>query len=189
MIIVTDIDECVLSWADAFYEWVVAHKGLNVENKWREHNRVEEWLIDYDGGKLVEEFNQSGEFSLLKPTAKADIFLPILYSMGHEFIALTACGTSDVTQEMRIRNLDEVFPGIFSRFIAVDSGVDKEAYLKEIKGDLWVEDNFRNATYGPPNGYTTFIIDYYHNQSDTDIGAYRVNDWEDVYNQVINGSL
>ena len=190
MIFVTDIDECVLSWADAFYDWIVTEKNIKVENRWREFNRVEEWLIDHDGETLVNEFNQSGSFANLVPTAKADIFIPIIHSMGHEFIALTACGTSSKTQKMRIQNLEKTFEGIFSRFIAVDSGTEKEQYLKDLAGDIWVEDNFRNATYGPPNGYKTFIIDYYHNQSDERVDARRVDDWEDIYEMLLkNGSL
>lgn len=184
--IVTDVDECVLGWADSFTQWLVSN-GYNLKTEWNKYDCIEDWLNDnvpdwnFD---IIYKFNKDNEFSLLKPTKKSDIFIPLLYQMGHNFIALSACGSDPETYKLRKKNLDTLFPDIFKDIICVDSGKDKFQYLKMLKGNIWVEDNFQNACYGTELKYETFIIDYHHNKSDHEHMT-RVSDWEQIYNSII----
>lgn len=185
MIIVTDIDECVLGWADGFYQWL-AKNGNFIDNDWREYESVEKWLYknSIDISKIFE-FNDSEDFANLSVIKKADIYIPLLHEMNNTFIALTACGTHPVTIEKRIYNLEKLFPNIFSKIICVNNGHDKEMHLREINGDVWVEDNLRNACLGQDLEYQTFIIDYKHNKNDKFLDMHRVSDWEEIYKKII----
>lgn len=187
MLIVTDIDECVLGWADGFYHWLTSN-GYNIKTDWRNYDCVEDWLDDNLQNwnmDLIHSFNHDESFSKLEPIKKSYIFIPLLYQMGHNFVALTACGTDPKTIENRNKNIHSLFPNIFKNIICVDSGKDKFEYLKMLNGSYWIEDNFQNAFYGTQLDYETFIIDYHHNRISDHGNIHRVDDWEQIYNKIV----
>lgn len=182
--ILTDIDHVVLVHGDAFVDWLSKYKCQKFKDvNWRNYKNFEDFLnTDSDlAYKIVNEFNTSKFFGELKPGYKSEEVIPKLYNNGYKFVAITACGDSDKIADLRRKNLETYFPGIFRDLICVNRSSDKRKYLESYDSSIWVEDTYSNAIMGYECGHTSFLIDHYHNQDcGDDEHIIRVNDWEDI---------
>lgn len=185
--IITDIDECVLSWHSGFQDFII-EKGITPAYDISKCPNLEEWLNDIPNSEvrqLIEEFNTSPRIAQLKVGYMSEVYIPLLHAEGYDFIALTSCGRSDITVNGRIENIERYFPDIFSDIICIDLGESKLPYLEKLPQDaIWVEDKYKNAIMGIEQGHQCFLMNHTHNEQYDDPRIIRVDNWEDIHESI-----
>lgn len=185
-VIITDVDGCILNWSNGFIEYI---KSLNMDSK-KDLNScwdLEEYLglPTKEVDNLAKDFNITNNFKHLKSDYKSDVYIPLLHGMGYDFIAITACGSSDITSKYRTINLNELFPGIFKEIFCCDHNYEKNDILKNLPNSkYWVEDHYHNCKFGIDNDHVCFLMDPYNNHKE-DNSVISVSDWEEIYERII----
>jgi hypothetical protein len=82
-LILTDCDEVILHWTDAFTNWLKTEKSI-FPTKYRNSHYISTWLDIHpdEACDLVVEFNSSKHFEVLEPYDCATDYLPKLHSEG-----------------------------------------------------------------------------------------------------------
>lgn len=190
--IITDIDECVLSYHDSFERWIrnnpsiITRMGIYFPKE-TDHlslkHCIENWLecSTSQASILIEIFSSTDEFRNLPPSWESDIYIPKLYDLGYKFIAITSAGKSQSVRESRMINLERYFPNMFIACHCIDWSVEKKEYLSLYRPTWWVEDRIPNALMGKELGFKTFLVDNPHNQDNLPCGIKRVKSWKEIY--------
>ena len=186
-VIITDVDGCILNWNRSFLEYI---KSLDIKPKKDFHScwDLEEWLglSTNEVDNLAKDFNTTKNFTNLKSDYKSDVYIPLLHGMGYDFIAITACGSSDITTKYRTINLNNLFPGIFKEIFCCDHNYEKNSILENLpKSKYWVEDHYHNCKFGNEYDHRCFLMNHPHNNHIVDDTVTMVNDWEDIYERII----
>ena len=185
--ILTDIADTILKFGDGFQDWVEA-KGLKTYGRLRDLCSIQELL---DCGRdsvddLVIEYSLSDSFRVLKPEPCALSVLPMLNTMGYDFVAISSCVDGPVVTEHRIHNLEEVFGFSFKAIHLTGLMKPKEDILKSYDRSYWVEDNAGHAIVGAGIGHKTFLLNRAYNKLvDTGPDVIRVTDWKAILEHVI----
>lgn len=184
-LILTDIDDTVLTWYKEFNQWLLKHKNFKApENPltWKLGKIL--GISETDADELVQEFNASEEFFNLKPCLSSQEYLPML-SQNHKIIGITSGSSNkiniEITKALRAANLERYFPGVFTDLYVLPLHGDKKPILNSFYTSLWVEDSGINAVKGLEAGHDVFIIDCPHNRDFNHSGMTRVKDWSDIY--------
>lgn len=188
-IILTDVDDVLLSWVEGF-KFFASHKlGRKITglpDQWD----VSKWLGLTDAkesGELIHEFNTTAwEFGCLPETANSRDNLRTLKRLGANFIAITCCSTNEVTVALRNANLYHMFGPIFERVHCLPLGSSKLEVLKQYQNEnviAWVEDKYESAADGKSCGYETFMIRCSHNRKHEAEFTNDVN-WVDSWDQI-----
>jgi uncharacterized HAD superfamily protein len=186
--ILLDIDDTVLDWSEGFK--MFAERKLNKKLLGRQTNYdMEKWLgIDKkEIIKMVKDFNDnSTEFSLLKPIAKSEIYLPLIKKKGYELIAITSCSDKETSIIRRKQNIINVFGDIFSNVHCISLSSSKKGHLQNYEPTLWIEDKVENAQLGLELGFKSIIIEQPHNinQKDKNPQIIWVKDWTEIYSMI-----
>lgn len=184
--IITDIDDTILNFADGFQEWVEA-KGHKTHGQLRDLCSIQELL---DCGResvddLVIEFSLSESFRYLKPEVCALRALPLLNSMGYDFVAISSCVDGPVVAEHRVHNIEEVFGFEFKAIHLTGLMKPKVDFLKSYDPSFWVEDNGGHAIIGAEMGHKTFLLNRSYNEGTDHPDITRVNSWNEIFDLVV----
>lgn len=192
-LILTDIDDTVLTWYSEFTKWLYARKQLkspSIPNIWRLGELL--GLSEDEADALVQEFNMSEEFFNLTPCRDAEVYLSKL-SEQHRIIGITSGSSKhmehSLTWRRRADNLEKHFPGVFSDLIVLPLHGDKKPILDQYYPSYWVEDSLHNALKGLESNHEVFLIDCEHNRHYDKGDMLRVNDWADIYNRLENSDV
>ena len=187
-LILTDIDDTVLTWYDEFRIWLNNSKGIEAPANpqfWKLGKTLS--MSEDAADQLVHEFNASNEFFDLKPCLRSQEYLTLL-SQTHKIVGITSGSSNKMdlktTKALRAANLERYFPGVFSDLYVLPLLADKKPILESFYQSIWVEDSGRNAVKGLESGHTTFLIDCPHNGDYNNYKMIRVTDWSDIHNEL-----
>lgn len=184
-LILCDVDECILHWAEGFTKFLKEHHDI-IPNRIRDSHQIYKWLEinPDDANKLVVEFNSSDKFAMLKPVDLSQDVLGKLAEEGYRFVAITSCSSDGVIEKMRRENLFYYFGNIFEEVHCLDFDDDKGRILSMYPKSFWIEDSIDGAERGADIGHVTFLIDQEHNSGLKDPRIIRVKNWTDIYNLI-----
>jgi FMN phosphatase YigB (HAD superfamily) len=156
MYILTDVDDVLLNYADAFTSKYNLVKIKNNVNSFEDAFNIPHDKI----ASMITDFNHSEDFSILKPTTHSVETLTELKKEGFKIIAITACGQSDTIKYNRLENMYNVFGDIFDDIQMVDLFQSKKDKLAKFKNTnyIWIEDNIKNYHAGLECGLHSLLI-------------------------------
>ena len=169
-LLLVDVDDVLLGWAQAFKNWVISFKDLPTQDAVWELEAARNWTLKEVLAKhlphvvyedLVTEFNTSPFFSDLAAITGSIEAVSSLSNFCH-IKSLSSCGDAEITQQMRTNNLFEHF-GKNVQSHCLPLGSCKKETLKRMTEDLsgpifWVEDNFKNAQAGADLGLVSIYL-------------------------------
>jgi FMN phosphatase YigB (HAD superfamily) len=183
-LILSDADEVLLCWADAFKIWLKDVKQHDIDAV-EQHARMEDWLSITSEQKksLLIEFNTTYEyFGRLEPYHNAKEYVAKLYEHGYKLVVITACPDDDKTRLARQNNLELHFGPAIGDIHCVGVGFSKKEILQKYEPTFWVEDTTRHALVGADLGHKSLLINRRHNiRDELPESIIRVNDWKDIY--------
>lgn len=185
-LILTDVDETVLGFADPFQDWCEA-KGYATSGRLRDMYDISR-LLDVDAdtaNEIIREFGASGALDAQPPEECALEILPKLYKKGFRFIALTACGNDPIFRLKRRRCLEETFGFAWDDIHTIDLGDSKGPILSMYPPSVWVEDHFTHAVRGAEIGHNAFLLTREYNRGRKHPKVNRVNSWFDIYDSLV----
>jgi hypothetical protein len=191
-ILITDIDDTILVFGDAFQKWAVDVKGYTLLQDVRNGGSIQDALgIDIETmTQLVIEFSENPElFSTLEPEPDALIVIPEIYLMGYQLVAISSCVNSPEVVTGRRKNLEDAFGVPWLDVHCTGLLQPKESYLKLFQPTWWVEDNAGHALAGAKMGHTALLLDRPYNRKIelTSSNPTRVNNWYDVLDIIRRG--
>lgn len=149
--IIMDVDQVLLDHIGRLREYVNKRDGKDIKDLPCTWN-LREWLQldqDFESIDMINEFSKSYEFGTLDAFPGADVVLHSLLRKGYRLIALTACGTSEVTVALRKVNLFHRFGDIFDEIHFVELTESKTAKLLDISNrydvKAFIDDKPENA--------------------------------------------
>jgi 5'(3')-deoxyribonucleotidase len=165
--ILTDIDDTILRFADAFQDWAET-KGYIGTDRLRDTCSIEKLLGSTDReivNNFIDEFSCDPKFMAnLEPEPDALVILPVLHKMGYEIVAISSCSDKPGVQESREANLKKVFGFDFAAVHCVGLQQPKSAVLKNYPSSIWVEDNFKHALDGASIGHKSYLMEREYNR-------------------------
>lgn len=188
-LILTDVDGCLLWWEQGFHDWM----------KYRGHDRQSPddayWMWDHyphlsqkQAKRHVEEYNGSSWMLGLEAFRDARQGVARLVDNGYKFHAITSMGTDPYAKELRMMNLERVFgTQAFVDLTVTEMYETKNKALWRYRnsGLPWIEDKDENALLGVKLGLNTYLLDHKHNAHLDDPAVKRVNNWNDICNDLI----
>ncbi len=160
---ITDIDDVVLNWIDAFRPHAQKSLKRAICPKGPDSWNLAAWLGVEDALPYINAFNASPQFGNLNPFDCARRVLPAIAQAGHPICVITAVSDHPGITQLRIQNLHAIFGDIFHSIDFVPLGGSKAPHLQRIHTTfggpgIWVEDNYKNARAGADIGHTTFVV-------------------------------
>lgn len=180
-LILTDIDDTILKFADPFQAFV-EQKGYAPSGRLADTYGLEAWLgVDSATVRdLLIEFGTVDASRVQPPMSCAQRVLPGLYAAGYRFIGISACGTNEAFRLRRLQTLHEAFGFRFEALHVVSPHAAKEDYLRWYAPAIWVEDHPRHAVVGADAGHRVFLIDRPFNAGFEHPKVTRVADWNEI---------
>lgn len=165
-IILLDCDDVLLDWIGGFRKYMTVILGrpiIGTPDSWN----MGEWLGIPDDEVMyhIKAHNSGPCFGMLEPVAGAVEAIEALAETA-ELHVITSCDSSEAVHNMRLANLQEFFPPVFSSLTCLDLGHPKTEALSKYKGEsdvVWVEDNLKNAMMGVELGFRTYMRRTAHN--------------------------
>lgn len=192
-LILTDCDDVLLNWADAFEDFILKEYGIaKLHEKTydvKHQYSLEEY--DYDSWPLIKHFNESANIAFLEPYKDSVEYVKKLHAQyGYKFVVITSFGQHEAALKLRKMNLNNIFGNVFKDIISLDS--DKMPTLKNYSGTnyFWIEDKLKNALMGLDVGLRPVLMTREHNESyinnpyEKNSYIHRVHCWRDIYNHI-----
>lgn len=191
-VILTDIDEVLLKWADEFQRYIIVDRNYEAKGNLVDIFWIADWLHikETEAKELIYDFCHTPQFSDLKPYPDALRILPRLVSEGWRFVGITATSETETTKDLRKKNLENIFGPIFDDIHCVGLGtVDtKSKVLQTYEPAWWIEDSWNHAISGVEAGHQTFLINRPYNLHKGDHpDLTRVDGWDDIYKLINSG--
>lgn len=190
-VILTDCDEVLFDWATPFEAWVreTYPQYRDAVGCLQDHWHVEAWLGNTleESREMIRIFNGDPQYwTSFKPLPGVVENVNKFRDAGYSFVAITACARDEQTYEGRWKNLNDVFGhGVFDTLHCVGLAESKRDHLARYMPTFWVEDKMKHASAGADCGHESFLINYKHNERDVDDRVTRVNDWNDIYREIL----
>ncbi len=193
-LILTDIDDTILKFADAFQDWAVRHKGYTLNQSIRDGGSIQEAIGCHRDhvDELVIEFSTNPEFfGAIPPEEDALAVIPTLHAMGYQFAAISSCVDGPAVTASRRKNLEEVFGIPWVDVHCTGLLKPKVDYLSKFAPTWWVEDNAGHALAGAALGHKSYLLDRPYNALDTNSlpdlpgEVNRVGSWHDVFEAIV----
>ena len=185
-IFMTDVDDCLFAWNDAFMEWATKHypeyegviDAMAKWNIWEKFTNVDQEQAE----AMLKHFNTSAKQAFMPPKLDSVEYVNKLIDEGWRFIAITSVSDDPDVWKLRKMCLDTLFPGGCIELHCLPLHGSKNEFLKQWKGKdyFWIEDKLKNAEAGHELGFKTIIIDHPYNQNASQ-EITRVNSWEEIY--------
>jgi hypothetical protein len=185
-LILTDVDETVLKYADPFQDWCEM-KGYSMNGRLRDMHDICA-LLDVDAktaDEIIREFSESGALDTQPPEDCALEVLPQLYQKGFRFVAITACGNDPIFRLKRRRCLENTFGFAWEDVHTIGLGDSKGPLLSMYPPSVWVEDHFIHSVRGAEIGHKTFLLTREYNQGRKHPKVNRVVSWFDIYDSLV----
>ncbi len=183
-IILSDVDSVLLNF-NAGFEIYLRELNYPIRPDFHSHNNLTSALnLSFEEEQILVHnfFETDGVFELSAVSHAIDA-VQTLYGHGWDFVAISACPSSQTIRERRFQNLEEVFGINFLDLHLTGAGGCKKSVLSSYDPAIWVEDNHVNAVVGHELGHRTFLIDYPHNRIDG-CPVERVNDWKEIMDAI-----
>jgi hypothetical protein len=188
-IILTDVDGVLLDWEKHFSKWMISKGYQQVADGKKMYSMVDRYGIEKPKmRKLTTEFNNSAWMGTQEPMPNSQTWVKLLHAEGWTFIPITSQTTDIPAQQLRKWRLKELFGGtVFSNFIILPTGDDKDSALAEFHGTglWWVEDKPENAEAGLKFGLKSMLYDHLYNKEYNNPNVKRVSNWEHIY-KIVN---
>lgn len=194
-VILTDIDDTILKFADAFQHWAVEQKGYTLTQSIRDGGSIQDAIGCHRDhvDELVIEFSTNPKyFSTIPPEEDALAVIPTLYKMGYQFVAISSCVDGPDVTACRRKNLEEAFGIPWLDVHCTGLLKPKVDYLSMFRPTWWVEDNAGHAVAGAAMGHKTFLLERAYNDLTNlvlpDVPTpylRRVGSWHDVYAAIV----
>ena len=181
-LILTDIDETVLKYAEPFQVWC-EETGRPTYGNLREGNVNVQTMLGCDWPTAVEIMTlhlEEGHLDRQPPEPDALAALPGLHAAGYRFVGITACGGPLAFQKARKRLLEDTFGFEWQALHVVDLGASKDALLNAYDPAIWVEDHPGHAQRGAALGHRSYLLDRPYNRALTDPAVIRVTGWGEI---------
>ena len=185
-IFMTDVDDCLFAWNDAFMQWASVHypeydaviDAMAQWNIWEKFSNVNKEQAE----AMLKHFNTSARQAFMPPKLDAVEYVNKLIDEGWRFIAITSVSDDPDVWKLRKMCLDTMFPGGCLELHCLPLHGSKKEFLTQWQGKnyYWIEDKLKNAEAGHELGFKTIIIDHPYNQNSSQ-GITRVNSWEEIY--------
>jgi hypothetical protein len=189
--ILTDIDDTILRFADAFQKWAVEEKGYVLNQSIRDGGSIQDAIGCHRDhvDELVIEFSTNPEFfSTIPPEPDALAVLPVLNKMGYKIVAISSCVDGHEVTESRRKNLKAAFGFDFYQVHCVGLLQPKKLMLQTYEPTWWVEDNAGHAMVGASVGHDTFLLDRpYNRDAEITPDIHRAKNWHDVLEAIVRG--
>lgn len=185
-LILTDVDDTVLKFADHFQAYVES-RGIPTYGELRTVYSLEPFLrMDREETrKLLREYSHDTE-GYQPPEECAAEVLPELYKAGYRFVAITACGLDPLFRLKRKRHLEEVFGFRWEDVHVVDLLTTKVPILREFSPSVWVEDSWHHAVDGAGLGHTSYVVSRPYNEVTAQHPEIkRVADWREIRDDLL----
>ena len=185
-LILTDIDGVFLRWDTAFTRWM-ASKKFKVEVPDVYSQAVRYNITKDQADKLIIQFNESAWMGYLTPMEGAVEYATKLRKEGYQFAGLTSMSTDEYAGKARSSNLLDHFGAAFTSCQCIETGADKDEYLKQWEpGHWWIEDKPENAVAGIKAGHKSILITHPYNKDFEYPGLVRANGWKEIY-EIVTG--
>ena len=137
--------------------------------------------------KLIIQFNESAWMGYLTPMEGAVEYAMELRREGYQFAGLTSMSTDEYAGKARSSNLLDHFGAAFTSCQCIETGADKDEYLKQWEpGHWWIEDKPENAVAGIKAGHKSILITHPYNKDFEYPGLVRANGWKEIY-EIVTG--
>lgn len=182
-LILSDVDETVLHFAEPFQRYCEAH-GYATYGRLRDMYDLETFLnlSRIECEMILRDFSLTSEGGDVQPAEDcAASVVPMLHVRhGYQFLAITACGTDPVFAKRRAGNLLYRFGFSWLDVRTVGLGATKADVLREFPNAVWVEDHFGHAVAGAEMGHRTFLLTRAYNEGRSHPLVTRVADWHEI---------
>lgn len=165
-LILTDIDDTVLQFANAFEAWAVQEKGYTLTQSIRFGGSIQDAIgchRDVVDDLIIEFSTNPSFFGVIPPEDDALAVIPVLHKMGYEFAAISSCVDGPEVTEVRRKNLEEAFGIPWLDVHCAGLMASKVSYLSKFDSAYWVEDNSGHACVGAAMGHKTFLLERAYN--------------------------
>jgi len=187
-IILTDVDETVLRFAEPFEQWMKT-QGFIAQYPVRDVHHIDKAFNISNDAILshINNFCTKDRMATLPAEPDAEEELPVLYNMGYRFIAISACLDDPEIVEARTNNLTKAFGFQWDEIHCVGLNGSKTDLLHQYTkvSNIWVEDNITHAETGYELGYDSFLLTRQYNMM-TPFSGYRVNSWHEIKNKIVS---
>ena len=182
----TDVDDCLFAWNDAFMEF--ANKFypqyepvIDAMAHWKIWDKFTNVSEEQSEAMLLH-FNTSAKQAFMPPKWDSVEYVNRLIEEGWRYIAITSVSDDPDVYKLRKMCLDTLFPGGCIELHCLPLHGEKKDYLKQWQGKpyYWIEDKLKNAIAGHELGFKTILMDHPYNQNAPE-GITRVNSWGQVY--------
>ena len=183
-VILTDCDGVLLDWEHSFHQWMQSHGyTLDVEATAEYEVALMYNILPEEKRRLVKLFNESANIGHLTPFRDAVKYVRKLHEeFGYVFRVITSQSIDPYANQLREKNLREVFGTAIEIVQCLDTGADKDEALDEYRDTncYWIEDKPENADVGYARGLKSTLIAHNHN-ANYDGPATRVQNWKEIY--------
>lgn len=166
--ILLDIDGVCLNWEQGLEDYLQAHLPHMADARVFDHHAFDLAsrynISSEEANQLVWDFHHHTSFGDLLPMPGAMEAIQHLTHLG-KLVAITACGTTDRIQNLRIQNLKKCFGISFSEIYCTNDFAEKRGYLTNYAPGFWVEDHMTNAIMGAELGHKSFLVSARYNIS------------------------
>lgn len=188
MIILTDVDGCLLNWAQS-YHWWMHRKGFRPVVSTAYEMDIHYGIPRSESKELCKTFCESAAVGFLPPLRDAVKYVRKLHEeKGAVFHCITSMSDDPWAIKLREQNLDRLFgEGVFERVVCLGCGDDKDEALERYRDSdfMWVEDKPENAELGAEMGLNSFLLNHTYNEKyDLNKNVTRVNNWRELYDYV-----
>lgn len=186
-LILTDVDNCLLSWEFMFDIWMNKHGYI--KNSHNTYTTAEAYgLTEVEGDRLCTMFNETVHIRNIPPYRDAIRYLRKLHNdHGYVFHAITSISNDPLVIESRVENLHRVFGrSMFFDITCLHHSVSKASVLGQYRdsGCYWIEDHPTNFRIGLDLGLNALLMNQSYNQGILAIDR-RVNNWAEVYQRIM----
>lgn len=186
-LILCDVDGCLLSWQDAFDNWMIKKGYAPMDGHTATYHITEQFDINRKHAwELVHQFNNSAVMGYLPALRDSVQYVnKLYYEHGYTFHVITSVSDDEYAQRLRTMNLHDLFGGeMFDEITCLATGADKDGALEQYRdsGLFWVEDKFENAVLGAELGLKSLLVEHSYNEKYTHPSVTKVKTWADIYN-------
>lgn len=189
-IILTDCDGVLLNWRDPFDTWMMRQHGIYANGDVTVYDQVMRYDLPPDTIKgYIRQFNNSADIGFLPPLYDSVKYVKKLHEEhGYMFCVITSLSLNPNAQELRTQNLKRIFGGVFTEFVYLDTGADKDdvlmTYSNYYEGAYWLEDKVKNAQVGLKYGLESILMKHIHLKNE-DTGSIPVmGSWKELYEKI-----
>jgi len=190
-LIIVDLDDTCLDTISGFVKWLAKHNRLanvtGTQIKSRENlgswlgvdeSLADNWMRDY--------CERTWEWGTLLPAKDSTRVIPHILNLDINFIAFSR-STSDINRgTLKRANVELIYPGIFEELYMLGLHANPYPLLVDFKSAICITANETVAKASAQAGHITYLLDQPWNREFNDMSVRRFNNWEEIYNALLN---